>query len=301
MALRYGRRSPKNAPALQFAALREVLPAFPDTYDSVFGWDGWDILGNDQFGDCVAVSWATERRILTGKDEYPPLDQVLAFYKTQNPNFPAEDNGMDIQTALERLVKVGGPDGVKAIAFAKVDHTNLDEVKAALATFRCIWLGVNVTDTNQQQFPSQPWTRTGNVEGGHSIISTGYDQSVIKMETWAAEGSLADDYVTEGNGSGAGVEEAWVVIWPEHLTGLDDSAKQALATAYKEITGKDISFQPTPSPAPAPEPVPSPEPSPEPAPVPSPGPDVDPEVAELVQIFKHFVNRFERWLTNHHL
>lgn len=295
MANRFGRRSPKNSPALKFAALREVLPAFPETYDSVAGWSGWNILGNDRYGDCVSVSWATERRILTNQGEYPSLDQVIEFYKTQNPGFPAEDNGMDIQTALEYLVNVGGPDGVKAVAFAKVDHTNLDELKAALATFRCVWLGVNVTNVNQQQFPADPWTRAGSVEGGHSIIGTGYNQSTVKMETWAAEGSLAEDYVVSGGPNGAGVEEAWVVIWPEHIAGLDDSAKQALADAYKEITGKDIVFPAPPAPAPVPEPAPAP------APIPDPTPTPEPDVAELVTLFKHFVHRFEHWLSNHGL
>lgn len=295
MPYRFGRRAPKNAPALLFSTLRAsgTLPEFPDTYDSITGWNGWDILGNDQYGDCVAVSWATERRILTDKGEYPDLDQVITFYKTQNPGFPSEDNGMDIQTALETLVKDGGPDGTKAVAFAKVDHTDLDEVKAALANFKTLWLGVNVTDRNQEQFPNEPWTRSGTVEGGHSVVGTGYDASVIKMETWGSEAALADGYVTGGSARGAGLEEAWVVIWPEHLDGLSTEALDALATAYTEVTGKDIVFPdvPTPDPTPTPAPTPTPDPTPDP----------ENEVAELLKIFKHFVTRFEAWLTNHGL
>ena len=266
--MKYGRRPPKNAPAVLFRAVRDagVLPAFPPTYDSIAGWGGWEMLGNDAEGDCVAVSWATERRVVTGGKSYPSLDQVIAVYRTQNPSFdpnggpntgpesPA-DGGMDIQTLLEYLVKVGGPDGVKAIAFAKVDHTNLDEMKAAVATFQSLWLGVNVTDVNQQQFPDQPWTTAGTVEGGHSIIASGYDALRVLMETWAAEASLADSYVTTSRAAagGAGVEEAWVVIWPEHAAGLTDAQKAALATAYQEVTGKTLVWPdapPTPAPTP---------------------------------------------------
>ena len=51
-----------------------------------------------------------------------------ALYKTQNPDFPDEDNGMDIQTCLEYLVKHGGPDGVKALAALP----SLDELRAKI-------------------------------------------------------------------------------------------------------------------------------------------------------------------------
>jgi hypothetical protein len=138
------------------------------------------------------------------------------------------------------------------VAFAKVDHTNLDEMKAALATFKTLWLGVNVTDQNQNQFPSTPWTPTGTVEGGHSIVGTGYDSRVIKMETWASEASLSDAFVLDGTASHAGLEEAWVVIWPEHLNGLSSEALTALGTAYQEVTGKTLVLPNTPTPTPAP-------------------------------------------------
>ena len=55
------------------------------------------MLDNDQYGTCVAVTWANARRLvtttLTPKGYYPGLDEVIALYKTQNPGFPAEDNG----------------------------------------------------------------------------------------------------------------------------------------------------------------------------------------------------------------
>lgn len=253
-----GRRTPKRARALHFATLFRTgaLPVHPPAYDSIDGWTGWQMLGNDKYGVCVAVSWSTDRRILSGGASYPAWDQVEALYETQNPGFPKEDNGMDIQTVLEYLVKQGGPDGVKAVAFAKVDHTNFEEMKAALATFKTLWLGVNVTDDNQNQFPGTPWTPTGPVEGGHSIIATGYTNLLVKMETWAAEGSLSEAFVVDGTGSKPGLEEAWVVIWPEHLTSLSEDAKAALAVAYQDVTGDPITWPgdtPTPSPTPAPD------------------------------------------------
>ena len=92
------------------------------------------MLGNDAAGDCVAVTWANQRALVTTalarSTSYPTQDEVWTFYRTQNPNFDptgtkdtngpgsSADNGMDIQTALEYLVHNAGPDGAKAIAFA---------------------------------------------------------------------------------------------------------------------------------------------------------------------------------------
>ena len=128
---KYGRRNPKNAPALRLSALLTgVIPPHPATQDNLSKLSGWQMLGNDVAGDCVAVTWANFRRLVTaelaGSENYPSQDQVWAFYKTQNPGFDpnssahgpgsADDQGMDIQTALEYLVSNGGPDGVKALA-----------------------------------------------------------------------------------------------------------------------------------------------------------------------------------------
>jgi len=258
-SLKYGRREPKRAPALMFAQIRDaVVPQHPASYDSIAGWGGWLMLGNDREGDCVAVTWSTIRRIATrlaGAEHYPDLAQVLEVYRTQNPTFDPDgseydngpgsdaDQGMVIQTLLEHLVKVGGPDGVKAIAFAKVDHTNLEEVKAALATFHCLWLGVNVTDANESAFPTRPWdySRTDRVLGGHSITGTGYTPSLFEMETWAEECGLTNTYMQKG------VEEAWIVIWPEHATNLTPAQRDALDEAFYALTDRHITW-PTPTP-----------------------------------------------------
>lgn len=269
---RYGRKAPKRAPAIQFSRIHTgVVPAHPAAADYVGQLANWQMLGNDQYGDCVAVTWANERRLLTaavGSESYPDQDQVIQFYKTQNPGFPQQDDGMDIQTALEYLVQHGGPDGKKAIGFAQVNHANLPEVQAAIAIFRCLWTGINVLDVNQQEFSAgQPWdyVRSSPVDGGHSVITGGYgapgtgalggDQRFV---TWAQETSFTDNYWRRE------VEETWVVIWPEHLedpaflAGVDLAA---LAADYTALTGKPFPVDVPPAPAPAPTPAPTPTPS----------------------------------------
>ena len=235
------------------------------------------MLGNDAAGDCVAVTYANVRRLvttaLTASGYYPTQDEVWAIYKTQNPNFDpngtadtngpgsSADNGMDIQTLLEYLVSTGGPDGVKAVAFASVDVKNPDEVKAAIAIFGYVWTGINVLEVNPQQFNAgQPWDYdpSSPVEGGHSVITGGYgtpgagamggDERFI---TWAQETSFTDAFWAND------VEEAFAVIWPEHLGSkefLEGVNLTQLAADYQSITGSALPALPAPAPPPAPSP-----------------------------------------------
>ncbi|MFZ1043943.1 MAG: hypothetical protein WCA79_17475 [Anaerolineales bacterium] len=263
---KFGRNPPKSAPALELASfLTGVVPAHPASEDYLSRLKNWQMLGNDQYGDCVAVTWANMRRLVTATlttEYYPTMNQVIALYKTQNPNFPTQDQGMDIQTCLEYLHNTGGPDGTKVVAFAKVDFTNLDEVKAALAIFGCVWLGINVQQANVDQFASgQPWAYVSGspVNGGHSVISGGYSTNPaddVRFVTWAQETGFTDNFWSKQ------VEEAWAVIWPEQLgtTEFEQGVNLAqLAADYQALTGKVLQTTPTPQP-PAPAPTPNPSP-----------------------------------------
>lgn len=259
-----GRKAPKRAPVLRLGRLLTgTVPEHPVATDYLAAMrGGWQMLGNGPdpanaaagvpaygAGDCVSVTWANQRRLVTAtvgdREYYPTLEQVVEFYKTQNPGFPEQDNGMDVQTACEELQQNGGPDGVKAVAFAQVDPTNADEVKAAIAIFGFVWTGVNVLDVNMRQFGAyQPWDfdPSSPMDGGHSVLTAGYGTGGAgalggdeKFITWAEETSFTDTYWTNE------VEETYAVIWPEHLgtrsfeQGVD---RAALASDFEAITGR---------------------------------------------------------------
>jgi hypothetical protein len=275
---RYGRRAPKRAPALKLGPLLTgTVPAHPASADYLAALGGgWQMLGNDQAGDCVAVTWANVRRLvtstLTGTPGYPSQAQVWEVYQTQNPDFDPSgtaetngpgsgaDGGMDIQTLLERLVSAGGPDGVKALAFASVDPRNAAEVKAAIALFGFVWTGVNVLEVNQEQFSADEpwdWDASSPVDGGHSIVTGGYGAPGAaqlggdeRFVTWAQETSFTDAFWSHG------ADEAWVVIWPEHLGSADFLAgvdQEQLAADYRAITGRPFPGAAAPAPASAPD------------------------------------------------
>jgi hypothetical protein len=276
---KYGRRPPKRAAALKLSRyLTGAVPVTPAWADYLATLSGWQMLGNDVLGDCVAVTWANTRRLVTAvlaTENYPPMDQVQAVYATQNPG--GSDNGMDIQTLLEYLVATGGPDGAKALGFASVDHTSPAEVKAAIDIFGSVWTGINVLDQNMAEFRAgQPWDWSSGaaLDGGHSVITGGFGSAAAdtgqlagdeKFITWAQETSFTDAFWANCT------EEAWVVIWPEMLQSREFVAGMDMATFaadYTEIThGK-----PFPAVIPPAPPVPVPVPVPPPAPVPA-GPD----------------------------
>jgi hypothetical protein len=136
---------------------------------------------------------------------------------------------------------------VKAVAFAKVDHTDVNEVETALAIFGGLWLGIVVLDANQDQFAQHhPWTDVSKskVDGGHAVLAGGYVPEV-KFITWGQETEFANSFwdgVVHGQPL---VEEAWVVIWPEHLgtksfeAGIEPAE---LAAAYEKLTGKQLAL-----------------------------------------------------------
>jgi hypothetical protein len=144
------------------------------------------------------------------------------------------------------------------------------------------------------------------VVGGHSIITGGYGAEPAETDpdaalggdekfiTWADETSFTDEFWANG------VEECWIVIWPEHLgskeflAGLDVAG---LATAYTEITGKPfpVTVPPSPGPAPAP-PLPNP-PGPSPVPIPDPAG----LLAELVALIRTDSDAVIAWLEDHSL
>jgi hypothetical protein len=261
---KYGRRPPKNAPALRLAPLLTgTLPAPPIQVDYGKDFTGWQMLGNDVAGDCVAVTWANQRVLVTTalshKSDYPSQAEVWTFYETQNPNFDpngtastngpgsSADGGMDIQTALEHLVNTGGPDGVKAAAFAKVDYTNQKELRSAHAIFGQVWYGVNVLAANQTEFAAgQPWNYVPGspLDGGHSITGVGYNPTDYRFVTWAQETEWTEAFRTHQ------VEEAWVVVWPEQLgtTEFEQGINlKQLAADYQAITGQMFVVPPKPS------------------------------------------------------
>lgn len=301
-----GRRTPKNAPALRLADfLTGQVPEHPISADHFARVTDWGLWKNDTYGDCGPVSYGNLRKLvssyLVGVEQPVTEADVLALYTLVNPTFnPADpggpgDAGVDMQTMLELALQHGFA-GAKPVGFAKVDTTNLDEVRAAISIFGGLLLGVDLETAQQTQTDAGgPWDFSDSpVWGGHAVLAGLYtgDQGAghgdVSVVTWAQVMPTTDAFEQHQ------LAEAWVVIFPEHL---DHPAFQegvdlaALATAYQELTGRPFPAVVPPAPTPVP---PAPVPVP---PVPAPA---DP-LTELAAMFRQWIGSIEAWFTKHGL
>ena len=187
-------------------------PAAADYLAAMGG--GWQILGNDalETAGCDLGERPAARTRRSRHRALPIEREVWAVYETQNPTStrtappirtaraPA-DGGMDIQTLLEYLVSDGGPDGVTAVSFAGVDHTDPAAVNAAMATFGSLCTGMNVTEDTSMSSTQGAVTRpVANPASGRPGGTGG--EGALKPErsaetsgyTWALETSFSDTY-----------------------------------------------------------------------------------------------------------
>lgn len=288
-----GRNRPKNAPALPFRAIwTGVTPAHSPAADHFSRSIGWGLWGNDRFGVCGPVAYANLLKLvsawLTGTEAEVSQDDVFALYRLVNPTFDpatgAGDDGVDLQTMLELVLEHGfGPDGKKPLAFARVDASNLDEVRAAIEIFGGGIFGSNLEIAQQAQTDAGgPWDYKRSGEwGGHATMGGRYKDPAGTAQdrtgnvTWQELIDFTDAFAQHQ------LEECWVVIFPEHLgtTQFIEGIDQAKVAAYfKELTGKDWPVAPTPTP-----PAPS-----------------DP-LSELAALLKKLMADIGTWLKNHGL
>jgi hypothetical protein len=271
MQYKLGRNSPSRKPALLFRRYIASIPNYPIVADylSIIK-DNLQMLGNDNYGDCVAVAIANERFLVTSAlsstPNYMNLDQVLQIYRTQNPNFPNDDNGMDMQTLYTWMIDNPLPDGSKLLGFAKEDNTNIAELNAAVGIFGCIQLGISVTQDNMDELNAgQEWDSVSSpILGGHAVATGGESINDLKIATWAQETGLLASFLPN-------IDEAWVLIWDEYLHNNQFWKSIDMTTFvadFQAITGQPFPVN-VPTPAPTPSPTPTPTPVPPPAPVPS--------------------------------
>ena len=180
---------------------------------------------NDVIGDCVVAGGAhvlqTIKSLLANVNLTFTDDQIVAFYQTQNPNFDPNgtadtngpgsqyDCGMSIQIFLEYLQKQG-----YILGFAKIDHTNLQELQSAAWLGLGLMVGVVLDEVQQQQFENgQPWDFVPGAApiGGHCPPMVGYPAAGVSLVTWAKVITATDSFVANQ------FDEAWFVITQDHL------------------------------------------------------------------------------------
>lgn len=238
------------------------LPKVPDRLDYLMQMDGgWKMLGNGPddtvfpgfqgAGVCNAVRKVNTSRVwskfLGSGEVYGDWADVLALYRTQNPDFDphgtadtngpdsSADGGMDTGKLCDYLHKTG-----ELAFYGTVDHNDEEAVDAMAALFGTIWTDVAVQDAQQQQFgANEPWDwiKGSQLDGYHAIVSGGYgpdSAGSLDAITWAREIALTDRYRTYG------IQTITVPVSPLHLgtkAFLEGIDQEALAQAYQAATG----------------------------------------------------------------
>lgn len=269
-------------PRLHYSEFLTTTPSFPDAVDYLSKVTNWPMYLNDRLGDCTcaAVGHVVEAESEYGQGSTQTItdNDVETAYEAvsgYNPTTGAHDDGCVMQDVLSYWRKTG-IGGHNILAFAEVDHTNQDELRAAMNTFGSLYIGINFPGSAMDQFNNgQPWdvVKGSSIEGGHCIHGGAYQVgNNWKVVTWGAVQEMTQAFWDKY------VEEAWIVITPEWLsaagqspTGLD---LYGLGQQLSVLTGDANPF-----PAPTPQP---PEPTPTPAPTPG---DADQTLASFLSGF----------------
>lgn len=237
------------------------LPVPPSSSDRTgkIPANGWGVLGNDRWGNCVLAGEAHFWMATSATDDGQAITvneaDVVNLYRRLSPG----DRGLIIGDVLT-LEQQQGLLGQKIIGFVSVDPDRRDLIKLAVHEFGGAKLGVNLPASAQAQFSrGLPWTVTGpspNI-GGHDIEAVGYDADWLHCVTWGRLVKVAWNWVDRYT------EEAFARITPLWLgrdgvtpTGLD-------ITALLDALGQmGDGPKPTPPPAPPVPPINPPAPTP---------------------------------------
>ena len=237
MKYKLGKREPSCRQSVSFGDFLTVIPTHP-LVDFAPNYT-YPMDGNDTVGDCVVAGFDHARQtitgLLTGTQQNFTQQQIWDLYKTQNPNFPTEDNGMDIQTFLEYLVA-----NKYILGFALVDYTNKELLRSAIYLGLAIMTGVQLRQAQMTQFETGMWDYVNSpIEGGHCVPANGYNNSpdILDFVSWGKLIGGTQNFVTNQ------MDEAWFILTQEHVDHPDFRNHFDLAgfsQAVAEITNNKV-------------------------------------------------------------
>lgn len=187
------------------------------------------MYGNDRLGDCTCASMAhgvdLHERSAKQVDTQLSTDDVVRVYSAVSGYDPAtgvNDNGaylLDVLRVMRTkgmgLQKNGTPHTISA--YAKVDHTNLDEVRAAIYTFGGVYVGAGLPVSAENEFDAQePWSDLRDdwgSWGGHALWAPGFTSEFVTLTTWGRRQRATWDWFETY------VDEVWAVISPDWFDG----------------------------------------------------------------------------------
>ena len=224
-AMKLGRKPARFDPRVpQFARyLTARLPATPASCNWSFKVPEWKMLANDRLGDCTAAGCghAIQTWTANASSEADITDpETISFYSETcgyDPNNPNSDGGGVELDVLSWWLKNDFA-GHKLDAFAALDIGNQTNIKDAIWLTGCVYLGVNLPLSAQDQdiwdIPPEGLTGNGTPKswGGHCVIACGYNDKGLTVITWGQPKLMTWSFYH------AYVEEAWALLSKEWIS-----------------------------------------------------------------------------------
>ena len=203
------------------------LPTVPSRFGHGGAYPDWQMLGNDQYGDCVWAGAAHEHmlinKVVHGVDVPFDDDAVLGDYSAAtgfDRNDPSTDNGTDVHKALDYRRKTGIADSTgarhKIGAYVSLDPKSWEHLEQAAFIFGAVGIGFEFPGSAMDQFNAhEPWDYVpgSKIEGGHYVPTVGSvdakDQATAL--TWGKRQVFTPAFYEQYN------DESWVYITNEEL------------------------------------------------------------------------------------
>lgn len=221
--LKLGRKPKKhdrrNLMLARYLAAKPVLPASIDWTPAVKSGllnSGWPMFANDRVGCCTCASpghaiecWSAN----VGVERLITDDDVLAAYSAvsgYNSSDPSTDNGAAALDVLNywRQTGIGGH---RITAFVEVSTSSILELRAAVAWFGGVYLGLDLPLSAQSQtgFVWDSVAADGGEWGGHQVFIPKFDQDGFTCITWAQRQKMTNRFVSQYG------MEAYAIISPD--------------------------------------------------------------------------------------
>jgi hypothetical protein len=204
----------------------------------------YPLADNDRLGDCVLAGHVHLSQAIAHENDGTykvPDGQVI-----QTEYFDltgGADTGLVESTFLTTAQKAPVL-GSQVDVFCPFNHANVDSVKSIIYTFGGVFLGVNLPQSAENQFPGT-WTVVPNspIIGGHCIVAVGYDAQFVYIITWGKVIRCTWEWFTTY------VDEAYAILYTEEVQKNRGPLKtldiERLRADIANINGTDVLPKPT--------------------------------------------------------
>jgi hypothetical protein len=217
---------------LRFASYKTTptLPDVPQTwgYDNIYPRNGWAMLGNDEYGDCVWAGAAHEHMLMNVVAGHPvtfTAAGVLSDYSACTgfvASDPSSDQGTNVRDALNYRRKTGIIDAKKtrhkigaylALDVDQIKRGDFTEVAEAVYLFGQVGLGIEFPQSAMDEFNAgQMWrdVKGSQIEGGHYVPVVA-KRHHIEIVSWARVVPCSQPFLEHY------VDEAWAIVSSDFL------------------------------------------------------------------------------------